>query len=234
MFFECSPVDIHNYGLLFSLFLGGLVGGLSHCTFMCAPFVLSMQRQQIGRISSVLLLPYHVGRMTTYVVLGVLAHLFLSYAFPTSQIRTVFSAVFLLMAALLFLVQAIPVLGVYMPFLMKIHIPAPFAFLQASISRLLNKQNKYTLYLTGVLLGFIPCGLVMGALLAASTAETPWKAGLAMVLFAIGTMPSLIMVALGGRTLATLLPRGGALLSRWVLVVNGVILLVLAGRLLWT
>lgn len=232
MFFECTPLELHNAGLLASLFLGGLVGGLSHCTFMCAPFVLSLQQKQVGRISSVLLLPYHLGRMTTYVFLGVCANLLLAYAFPASPIRMWLSAVFLFLAALLFLVQALPILGRYMPFLMKVHIPASLCGIQRHISKLLEKQTYFTLYLTGILLGFIPCGLVMGALLAASTAENPLKAALGMMAFAAGTMPSLIMVAMGGKTLATLLPRGGYLLSRGVLVINGVILLFLAGRLL--
>lgn len=232
MFFECTPVQIHNAGLIFSLFLGGLVGGISHCTLMCAPFVLSLQEKQVGRISSVLLLPYHLGRLTTYVFLGACAYLFLSYAFPVSAVRHWLSAVFLTMAALLFWVQALPVLGRYMPFLMKIHVPVTLCGIQTQLSKLLQKQSHFTLYLTGILLGFIPCGLVMGALLAASTASSLAQAIFGMMAFAVGTTPSLIAVAMSGKTLATFFPRGRHLLSRWVLVVNGIILLILAGRLL--
>jgi hypothetical protein len=232
MFFECTPVQLHQGGLLISLFLGGLVGGFSHCVFMCAPFVVSLQDKTIGRVSSVLLLPYHLGRMTTYVFLGVLANFFLSYAFPSSLLRNGLSAFFLMVAALLFFLQAIPVLGTYMPFLMKISIPAPLCAIQSGISRLLDKKNNFSLYFSGILLGFIPCGLIMGAMLAAATAQNPLHAGFAMMAFTVGTMPSLILVALFGKTLATLLPRGWTLLSRGVLVLNGIILLILAGRLL--
>lgn len=79
---------------MFSLFLGGLLGGLTHCAFMCAPFVVMMQQKTIGRLQSVLLIPYHLGRMVTYVGLGVLANLFLMYAFPVSEYRYMMSAFF--------------------------------------------------------------------------------------------------------------------------------------------
>ena len=232
MFFECTPIQIHNAGLIFSLFIGGLVGGLSHCTLMCAPFVLSLQEKQIGRIASVLLLPYHLGRLTTYVFLGICAYLFLAYAFPVSDLRKWLSSAFLVMAALMFWVQALPVLGQYLPFLMRFHLPFSLCGIQTQISKLLGKQNYFTLYLTGVLLGFIPCGLVMGALLAVSTASSLYQAMFGMMAFAVGTTPSLIAVAMSGKTLATFFPTGGALFFRWVLVINGVILLILAVRLL--
>lgn len=232
MFFECTPVQLHDYGLVASLFLGGLVGGLSHCTIMCAPFVLSLQQKQIGKLSSVLLLPYHLGRMTTYVMLGICAQLFLSYAFPVSAVRIWLSSGFLFLAALLFWAQALPVLGNYMPFLMRIRIPAPFRWMQQTISALMNKEGIFPLYLVGILLGFIPCGLILGALLAASTASSWTQAALGMAAFAAGTAPSLIAVAIFGKTLATFLPRGGTLLSKWVLVINGVVLLVMAVHIL--
>lgn len=232
MFFECTPIQLHSYGLLLSLFLGGLVGGFSHCTFMCAPFVVSLQQKTIGRVASVLLIPYHLGRLTTYIGLGVCSYLFLAYAFPSSALRGVLSAFFLFVAALLFWVQALPVLGRYMPFLMRFSLPSSLCGIQARVSGLLEKPNILTLYMTGVLLGFIPCGLVMGALLAVSTADSVGKAALGMAAFAIGTMPSLILVAGFGKSLATLLPRGWGLFARWVLVLNGILLLILAGRLI--
>lgn len=235
MFFECTPVEVHNYGLVLSLFLGGLFGGVTHCALMCAPFVFSLQAKQVGRLSSILLLPYHLGRMTTYVALGVCAHVFLSYAFPASPIRSGLSAALLTVAALLFWLQALPALGKYMPFLLNIHIPAPLYRIQACAQTILDKPTAARLYVTGILLGFIPCGLVMGALLAASTATTPLQAAVAMAAFAAGTIPSLIGVAVFGKSLATLLPRGIVsrdLLFRGVLVINGCVLLLLAGQAL--
>ncbi|HRK98181.1 MAG: sulfite exporter TauE/SafE family protein [Alphaproteobacteria bacterium] len=215
-----------------SLFLAGLFGGATHCAFMCAPFVVMLQQKTLGRVSSVLLLPYHFGRMTTYIVLGVLANLFLSVAFPVSSVRYVVASLFLGLAGLMFLVQSLPFLGQFFPFLLKIHLPLPLAPIQRGVTRLLHKQSLFHLYVVGIMLGFIPCGLVMGALLAVATLDESIKAALGMAAFCVGTIPSLIMVAIGGKTLATIFPTHFRLLSQWVVVLNGMLLIIIAGILL--
>src|SRR5262245_38327356 len=68
------------FGLPLALFLAGLVGSLTHCTLMCGPFVLAQVagRLEAGaaaggelvRLAGAALVPYHLGRMTTYSVLG--------------------------------------------------------------------------------------------------------------------------------------------------------------------
>jgi sulfite exporter TauE/SafE len=65
-------------GLSGALALVGLIGGALHCAPMCGPFVLA---QSVGtrkggpgaRLSEVALLPYHLGRLTTYAALGALS-----------------------------------------------------------------------------------------------------------------------------------------------------------------
>ncbi len=236
MFFDCSAITLTDAGIMTSLFLAGLFGGTTHCTFMCSPFVLMLQQKTIGRISSILLLPYHLGRMTTYVVLGVLANLFLSVAFPVSPLRYGIASFVLAFAGLMFLVQSIPFLGKFFPFLLKIHLPLPLAPLQRLSARLLENNNPrwahIRLYGVGIMLGFIPCGLVMGAMMAVATLDEPLKAALGMAAFCAGTMPSLILVALGGKTLATIFPMQFRLLSQGVIVLNGILLIVIAGRIL--
>lgn len=233
MFFECSPITLSDSGILLSLFLGGLFGGATHCAFMCAPFVVMVQQKTIGRLSSILLLPYHFGRLTTYVALGVLANLFLSYAFPVSFARQAISSVLLGLAGLIFLVQSIPFLAGYFPFLLRFHLPLPLGAIQRISARLLEKNSPISLYLVGIILGFIPCGLVMGALLAVATLDDPIKAALGMAAFAAGTIPSLILVAVGGKALATKWPTKFALLSQWVIVLNGIVLIAIAGGILF-
>lgn len=230
MFFECSPITLTDSGIFLGLFLGGLFGGATHCAFMCSPFVVMLQQKTIGRLSSILLLPYHLGRMTTYVALGVLSNLLLSYAFPVSFGRQLVSAIFLGLAGMVFLVQSIPFLARYFPFLLRVHLPLPFAPIRNFTSKLLEKNSPVTLFLVGIILGLIPCGLVMGALLAVATLDDVIKAALGMAAFAAGTIPSLLLVAIGGKTLATKLPTQFALLSKWVIVLNGILLIFLAGR----
>ena len=81
----CREIALSSTGsyvsLLISLLLLALVGSFSHCTFMCGPFVMA----QIGkmdntapasewqRLKNASLLPYHLGRISTYSLLGGIA-----------------------------------------------------------------------------------------------------------------------------------------------------------------
>src|ERR1700760_857703 len=73
-------------GLLVGLFLAGLAGSTMHCVPMCGGFVLGqvadgMARMPAARlcewrrITNGALLPYHLGRLTTYAALGAVAGL---------------------------------------------------------------------------------------------------------------------------------------------------------------
>src|SRR5262249_45358281 len=108
-------------GIIGALALAGLVGGFTHCTGMCGPFVLAQLGRQLEavperrmsefhRLTGALLLPYHLGRATTYVAIGATA------AFVTGSVTglTTFrwlELVLLLAAALFFLVQGLQGLG---------------------------------------------------------------------------------------------------------------------------
>ncbi len=211
-----------------SLFLAGLLGGTTHCAIMCAPFVFYLQQKTVGRIQSVLLWPYHLGRMTTYMALAFLSSIFLNYAFVDSDVRHMVSALVLALAGAVMLAQSVPLLAQYFPFLLRVSIPVPFAAVQKQASRFLASPGPLRLYAAGLTLGFIPCGLVMGVLLAVSVFPEPLKSVMGMGAFALGTIPSLVAVAIGGKVVATKLPSIFTLLSQWVVVLNGIVLIVMA------
>lgn len=61
------------------MFVAGLAGGTTHCALMCAPFVLTqvaanadgtMAGGMPARASGAAVVPYHLGRMLGYGVLG--------------------------------------------------------------------------------------------------------------------------------------------------------------------
>ena len=83
---HCQAVAVEHGGLLASLFLAGLVGSATHCVGMCGPFVLAQtvarleerpasDMREIHRLSGAALVPYHLGRATTYAGLGAIAAL---------------------------------------------------------------------------------------------------------------------------------------------------------------
>jgi sulfite exporter TauE/SafE len=64
---------------------------------------------------------------------------------------------------------------------------------------LFKSQNRFTFYLIGVLNGLLPCGMVYLALTSALATQNIVQGGLLMVFFGLGTVPALIMVAIGGQ-----------------------------------
>ena len=226
----CSPFLTTVGGLSASLFMAGLVGGLTHCTGMCGPFVLA-QTGALGKLSSAMLLPYHAGRMTTYVTLAVLTNTVLNLAFAASPLKALIAAPMLMLAGVVFLVSAFPKLLIIFPWAGNLRIHLPYSWISQGSKNLLINPGIMKRYALGVLLGFMPCGLVLSALLAAATANHVWQAGFAMAAFTAGTIPALVTVAAGGNTLKILFPNISKYAFRWVMALNG-IWLIMAGFLL--
>lgn len=223
-----------SYGLFLSLFLAGLMGGFTHCAGMCSPFVLAQTSSapQLKRISDSLLLPYHLGRMTTYVVLAVIFSSVLNLALLFSDARALVTGPLLLLAGLLFLASAFPAIGKVFPWALKVQLLPPIAFFGNLVGRLASDANMLKRYFLGVLLGFMPCGLVVSAILAASTAETPVQSALAMGGFALGTMPALMFVGLGAKSVLRKYPNISTRVSQGAMVVSSFWLFALAGLVL--
>lgn len=228
---QCVHDITVSYGLNISLFLAGLVGGFTHCAGMCGPFVLAQTGQgpAIQKRGESLLLPYHLGRMTTYVALAVLVNSVLNLAFLFSGLRALIAAPILLLAGVIFLVSAFPRLSLLFPWISHIRMSFPYKIVSRFSGALMKKQTLLGRYALGVLLGFLPCALLLSALLAASTAPSPLHAATAMALFTLGTMPSLILVSIGSRALGQKYPQALKRISRGAMVVSGVWLIVLAG-----
>lgn len=213
-------VDAHG-GLLASLFMAGLVGGLTHCTGMCGPFVLSQvaarleevpagRMREWHRLAGASLIPYHLGRLTTYVGLGVAAALVAGTALRLPGLSWL-SAALLGLAALLFIGFALPRLkalpGVDLPALRRLQTRLsgsvePVARPRSALGRLTRPLFASPTggrgYVLGVVLGFLPCGLLYGALAAAAAPGEALTGGLAMAAFALGTVPALFGVGMIG------------------------------------
>lgn len=196
-----------NQNLIGSLLLGGLAGGFTHCVGMCGPFVLSQVTAQLdtipvrgasewARLRGAALLPYHLGRLTTYGVLGVVAA---TLAMPLRQWSgfPLLASAFLVIAALLFLLQAVHLTHRVWPrWLPQPRLPE---FVQPWLKRLFAAPTGWRGYGLGLLLGFLPCGLIYAALLAVAAKADPLVALFGMAAFALGTMPALLLVGVGGQ-----------------------------------
>lgn len=234
---QCKAVVTAQGGLMASLFLAGLVGGMSHCAGMCGPFVLSqvtarLEARPAGsmrewhRLAGAALVPYHVGRMTTYAGLGAVAALLAGSLVVSAGLRWA-SAGLLLVAALIMLGFALPQL--------KGLAAGGEGWWSRTVGRLARPlfadPTGLRGWLLGAALGFIPCGLLYGALAAAAASGEALAGAMGMFAFGLGTVPNLLAVGLVGH-LAARRWRGPILrYAPLLLVLNAGFLSYLAWRL---
>lgn len=233
MFGDCLSHISTEQGLFISLLVGGFVGSLSHCTGMCGPLVLG----QIGALkdkSSILtkmLLPYHLGRITTYILLAVIFSSLVGFAALFALPKAVLSTFLLSFAALIFLVSAVPGLAVMFPWLVRLSLPVPSGVLARISKPLMVNPAGWRGYLFGVLLGFMPCGLVIAALMATATAPNALVAATAMAGFGLGTVPVLLAMGCGGGWIKQRWPVQIRTFSSIIMAVNSMILFWLAAQM---
>lgn len=202
----CRVAVVENGGLLTGLFVTGLVGSLTHCTGMCGPFVLSQMAARMEqvpvarmsewhRLSGAALLPYHLGRATTYAALGAAGGL-------ASGLLTGWGG-FRFLAALLLALAALFLLGMAVPRLKALWGAAPAETwwsrtIGARARPLFARPTGMRGWLLGVALGFIPCGLLYAALAAAAASGDALAGAFAMLAFTLGTVPALVGVGVIG------------------------------------
>lgn len=236
---HCAEVAAGNGSLIAALFGAGLVGGLTHCAGMCGPFVLSQvterhkavpagRMRDFHRLTGAALLPYHLGRATTYMGLGALAALVSGSLIAWAGMKWL-SAVLLLAAALFFLLYGLGRLGLRLP-----GQGGGGSWWSRHVGRLARplfaRPTGLAGYALGVLLGFIPCGLLYGALSVAAASGDPLGGAFAMAGFAAGTFPALFAVGAFG-TLAAQRWRGAAArLGPALMIANAGFLTLLAWR----
>lgn len=166
-------------------FVMGLTGSL-HCVGMCGPIIWVMPFQHLSGVRKWLsILLYHMGRVTVYAMMAMVLYSFKSVFNPEIQqyISLVLGVGLLLVGALTFIPNN------------KILTKLPWTGLvQKNLAKFISSPNEGTLFITGMLNGLLPCGLVYMALSATMVATSTVNAMLLMYAFGIGTMPMLVLL----------------------------------------
>ena len=204
-------------GGVLALFLAGLLGAPVHCGAMCGGFVLGQVANRMAsaplcewrRIGGAALLPYHLGRLTTYALLGAIVG-----AGSAALLPHWMATVLLLVGAALFLVRGLS--------------SAP-RFWNRSVGGMARRAGG-SRFALGLALGFLPCGFLYAALTIAAAGQSALAGGLGMLAFGLGTVPTLVAVGIAGQVAAR---RWQGRIARWspaLMVANAVLLVGLAVR----
>jgi sulfite exporter TauE/SafE len=198
---------IQTIDLLGFLMLG-LIGGFGHCVGMCAPFVLFVSRQYTpdgaGRSAALGVQAwYTAGRITTYALLGLAAGSLggvvelAGSLLGLQRAAAIVAGGALVVWAVLALSDLLPNLGTG-------------GRVFARLSSALRGKVPGHPFVTGLFLGLLPCGLLYSAITASMARGSAVGGAVALVLFGVGTVPSLIGLSVADQ----LLTRNRALLER--------------------
>lgn len=180
-------------GLVLSAIALGFASGF-HCIGMCGPIALSMGLTKKQAANFYLQnLTYQFGRIFTYSLLGAILGI-VGEGFEMAG----FQQYLTIAAGVLLIVMAIFSLG-GKDFASKIPFLSGFLFsVKSNLGRLLQKADYRSRFSTGILNGFLPCGMVYMALTASLAGGGIWQGALYMALFGLGTLPFMFAVVLAG------------------------------------
>jgi sulfite exporter TauE/SafE len=180
-----------EFSLVFAL---GLAASL-HCVQMCGPIVISYS-VSLKRDMMLAHFSYNAGRVITYSVLGALA------GAAGSGIGMLGKMAGLASAARLIAGGAMVITGILMlrvlPRRVLVQVERCWftALFSRSIGRLLMSSRVMGKFGLGLMLGFLPCGLIYGALLKAVETARPLAGALTMAAFGMGTAVALLAMGM--------------------------------------
>jgi len=177
--------------LLIAALLMGFFGS-PHCLGMCGGLVtafgLSMKDASPAKRRA-LVATYHIGRLSSYAFLGLLAGLIGTTVLEPLMTGNNMPRILL---GLVLVFVGVTMLGA--PFLNKLErFGMRFWQYLSPLRQKVFPLNTFPRALTaGLLWGFLPCGLVYGALLIAIVAHNPLSGAALMFVFGLGTVPMLV------------------------------------------
>jgi len=212
---------------LFSAFLVGLLGG-GHCVGMCGGIVgavtmtLPQSKPKLGFILS-----YNSGRIVSYGLAGLLAGflgasgLFLDHVLPVQKILYGLASGMLVLLGLY-------LAGIWhgVTYLERIGV-ALWVRLQPYSRKFLPVQTLSQGFLVGAIWGWLPCGLVYSVLIAAIATGNALNGGLLMLVFGVGTLPTLLAMGMTAVKLKKVLQ------NIWLRRLSGLIVLYFGVAGLW-
>lgn len=179
--------------LIFSHFLIGFFGGFGHCVLMCHPFVLHISSVfSDNNAGYKILIPnffYNFGRTITYTILGAIAGGLGSIATYAGQNFLNIQKLAALIGGSILIIFSI----MYFFNVNSFNLLAKF-----KITNILNKYKPNNPFYYGLLLGFLPCGLSMGAIIGTISTGSLYVGALMMIAFGIGTSIAMMILAILG------------------------------------
>jgi sulfite exporter TauE/SafE len=148
-----------------------------------------------------LLIPLHIGRITTYTFLGALI------GFAGSLLEQVggmagWQGAFSIGVGIVMILLALSLMGVLPPIEVALASLTGGASPMKQMRGRFDQQSIWATLTLGILWGFLPCGLVFAMLVLAASTQTLLGGALTMLTFGLGTVPTLLGFGLAANMLS--------------------------------
>jgi len=204
--------------MVWTAFLLGFLGSF-HCLGMCGPIALAVSS---GGNKQLLInkVWYNLGRMLTYSFLG----LFVGALGLGFQLAGFQQGVSILLGAAIILFALFYKKGERA--LIQGGLYGMVAKIKHSLGYWLKKGGAIAFFMTGLVNGLLPCGMVYIALLASMALSNPWESAVYMLAFGAGTVPMLLALMLTGNLFSPLLKQKLFKFMPYLAVIIGILFIV--------
>jgi sulfite exporter TauE/SafE len=183
------------------MFMTGLLGGFGHCIGMCGPVVASYSMVMREKRYHAHLL-YSLGRITTYSIIGGVIGLTGSFVGVAGQMAKIQNAFVAILGCVMIAMGLATAGWMRLPGRAGLSGNCLTSLIMKSMKVISEARGTGIYFPMGLVLGFIPCGLLYTVLIAAAGAGAAaenavqgFLSGMSMVfLFGLGTIPALFLL----------------------------------------
>ena len=199
----------------------GFFTGLSHCAGMCGSLVSAFsiqQKQMKGSVSGPLLL-YQCGRISTYVLIGLIMST-IGSSLQLAALGQGWQVGLSIFVGLMMLAIGLNLMGV-LKGMRWLESASLAKWVGERIRQLMISTHPVAPYGLGMANGMLPCGPVYAMALLAATSENPLHGGLIMLFFGLGTLPAMLSMGFVFAKLSVTLRRRLYRLAAGLIVLVG-------------
>ena len=175
--------------MLYTAFIFGLISSF-HCIGMCGPIAMMLpvdSHNQAKKVTQIM--TYHIGRLAAYALIGLVFGLVGKGLFLSGMQQKLSIFIGVAMIAVILIPEKV---------FAKHNFSKPIFLFISKIKTSLGSQFKNksfkSLFMIGLLNGFLPCGMVYVALFGAIAMQSESLGMLYMILFGLGTVPMMSSV----------------------------------------
>lgn len=194
------------FGNLALAFVTGVISSFGHCIGMCGGIVAIYSARRpaantgwLRRTTS--LVPVHLGRVTTYTILGALMGFAGSLLEQAGAFVGWQGGLSILVGIVMFAI-GLSLMGVLPPTEAIVASVTGSASPMSRMRGLFGKSSIASSVAIGLLWGLLPCGLVYAMLVNAASTQTIYGGALTMIAFGLGTIPTLLGFGLASGAIA--------------------------------